>query len=56
MTLRLAAFTVIGALAGYGYHRIIGCRSGACPITANPVMSTVWGALAGFFASGGWAG
>lgn len=54
MTLRLAAFSVIGALAGYAYHRIVGCRSGACPITANPYVSTAWGALVGFFASGGW--
>lgn len=56
MTLRLAAFVVVGALAGYGWHRLVGCRSGACPITANPYVSTVWGAVVGFMASGGWAG
>jgi hypothetical protein len=56
MTLRLAGFIIVGALAGYGYHRVVGCRSGACPITANPYVSTFWGAMIGFFASGGWTG
>lgn len=37
----------IGAAAGYVYYRFIGCRTGACPITANPWISTLYGALVG---------
>ena len=46
--MRLALFTLLGALAGLGYHKLIGCRSGACPIWANPWISTGYGALLGY--------
>jgi len=36
-----------GALAGYGYYYFIGCNSGACPITSNPYISTLYGAVIG---------
>jgi len=42
-----------GGLAGFAYHKLVGCRSGACPITANPYISTLYGALIGLFAGGG---
>lgn len=45
--LRLALFVLGGALAGFFYHRFIGCRSGACAITANPYLSTLYGAFMG---------
>ena len=38
---------ILGAAAGYAYHRVVGCSTGACPITANPYISTVYGALIG---------
>lgn len=38
---------VIGAAAGYAYHRLVGCRTGACPITAKWWASTAYGALLG---------
>lgn len=53
MTIKLLAFVAIGALAGFAYHKLIGCRTGACPITANPYISTVYGAVMGFLLSGG---
>lgn len=53
MTLKLLAFVAVGALIGFGYHKLIGCRTGACPITANPYISTVYGAVMGFLLSGG---
>ncbi len=37
--------TLIGAGLGFAYYKFIGCRSGACPITSNPYISTVWGAV-----------
>ncbi|MFC1489990.1 DUF6132 family protein [Candidatus Latescibacterota bacterium] len=39
---------VIGAVLGYGYYRLIGCSSGTCPITSNPWISTLYGAIMGF--------
>jgi hypothetical protein len=36
-----------GSIAGYAYYYFIGCNSGACPITGNPVISTLYGALIG---------
>jgi len=38
---------LIGAMAGYLYWRQIGCLSGTCPITSNPVKSSLYGALIG---------
>ena len=37
----------IGALGGYLYYHFIGCTSGSCPITSQPVNSTLYGALMG---------
>lgn len=53
MTLRSILFVLVGALLGYEYHRLVGCRTGTCPITANPYISTVYGAAMGRFISGG---
>ncbi len=47
MSMRWMFFAVAGAVVGYGYHRLVGCRTGACPITANPYISTVYGAVVG---------
>jgi len=55
MTFRLVAFVVLGALGGFAYYKFIGCRSGACPITSNPYISTAYGAVIGYFLSGGWS-
>ncbi len=38
----------LGALAGFAYFKFIGCRTGVCPITSNPWISTGYGALLGF--------
>ena len=38
---------MLGALAGFGYYYFIGCRTGACPITSNPFISTFYGLLMG---------
>lgn len=37
-----------GGAAGFAIYKFIGCRTGACPITANPYISVVYGALMGF--------
>jgi len=48
MQARLVLSILIGVLAGFGFYRFVGCRSGACPIRASPVASTRYGALLGF--------
>lgn len=36
-----------GAIGGYLYYHFIGCASGSCAITSQPVNSTLYGALMG---------
>lgn len=38
----------VGAIGGYLYYHFIGCQSGTCPITSNPYISVVYGALMGY--------
>ncbi len=38
---------VFGGAAGYAFYRFVGCKSGTCPITGNPWISTLYGALLG---------
>jgi len=46
-TLQLALGIVLGAIAGYAYYYFIGCNSGTCPITSNPVTMILYGMLFG---------
>ncbi|MFC2076809.1 DUF6132 family protein [candidate division KSB1 bacterium] len=39
---------LVGAGAGVGFYFLVGCRTGACPLTSNPVSSALYGALMGF--------
>jgi hypothetical protein len=56
MTRKKMFAIIIGVLAGgvvgFLYYRFIGCRSGACIITSNPYISTVyWAVLGGIVAN-----
>jgi hypothetical protein len=53
MTTRTILSVLVGAVAGLAYQRFVGCRTGACPITSNPCVSTLYGAVMGFLLSGG---
>ncbi len=45
---------IIGAVVGYVvFYRIIGCASGACPITRNPYISSFYGAVLGGLVTSG---
>lgn len=48
---------VIGMLAGAGFgylmYRVVGCSTGACPLTANPWRAMlIWGAIGALMFSG----
>lgn len=47
MILRIIIGIVLGAGVGFGRHKLIGCSSGVCPLTGNPVISTIYGAVLG---------
>jgi len=51
MIWRILLFVLGGAALGFGYQRLIGCRSGTCVITSNPYVSTLYGALMGYLVS-----
>jgi Family of unknown function (DUF6132) len=38
---------IAGAIGGYLYYSYIGCASGSCPITSQPINSTLYGAMMG---------
>jgi len=38
---------VVGAALGLAWYKLVGCATGACPITSNPVISTLYGAAVG---------
>jgi len=38
---------VIGGLLGFAYHKLVGCRTGTCPLTATPLRSILYGAVIG---------
>lgn len=52
MTIRSLAFVLGGALLGFAYQRVIGCRTGTCPLTSNAYIATIYGAVVGLLASG----
>lgn len=47
MILRLILGIVLGGAAGFAWYKLVGCATGACPITSNPVLSTLYGAAVG---------
>lgn len=38
----------IGGVLGFVYYLKVGCSSGTCPITSNPFITILWGALTGY--------
>lgn len=52
MMLRMIVGALVGGVLGYGVYRFIGCSTGACPITSNPWVSTIFGVVIGALFSG----
>jgi hypothetical protein len=38
---------VVGARGGFLYWKFVGCASGTCAITSNPINSSLYGAMMG---------
>jgi len=47
MILRVLSGVVLGGGLGFGFYKLIGCASGACPLTSNPWISTIYGGVIG---------
>jgi hypothetical protein len=39
---------LLGGLGGFLYYRFIGCKTGGCPLTGNPWIITLYGAMIGY--------
>ncbi len=47
MMLRLMLGAIIGGGLGFAYYKFVGCSTGACPLTSNPIISTIYGSVVG---------
>lgn len=45
--IRVGLGLVVGGALGYGWHRLVGCSTGACPLTATPLRGISYGAFMG---------
>ena len=51
--LRMIIGGVIGAGVGLFLHKVVGCRTGACPLYGNPYTAVIfWGILGVMVAAG----
>lgn len=51
MIIRFILGAVIGGSLGFLYYKKVGCPTGTCPITKNPYISTIYGAVMGVMLS-----
>ena len=47
MILRIIIGIILGGGLGFGWYKLVGCSTGTCPLTSNPVISTIFGAVFG---------
>ena len=52
MILRILIGAVVGAVLGFGWYKLVGCSTGTCPLTSNPVVSTLYGMVVGALIAG----
>jgi len=41
---------IVGAIGGILYYYNVSCKSGACGLTGNPYLMTLWGTAVGYLA------
>ena len=44
---RLILGLVVGAVLGFAYQKLVGCRTGTCPLTATPLRTMLYGGVMG---------
>jgi hypothetical protein len=44
---KLVLGVLVGGGLGFAYFYFVGCRTGSCPITSSPIISTAYGSLIG---------
>ena len=47
LDIKTIASVSAGAVLGFGYYYYVGCRIGSCPISGNPYISSLYGAMIG---------
>ena len=52
MILRIFIGAVAGAVLGFGWYKLVGCSTGTCPLTSNPVVCTLYGMTVGALIAG----
>ena len=52
MILRILIGVVVGGSLGFGWYKLVGCSTGACPLTSNPFISTLYGMVVGALIAG----
>jgi hypothetical protein len=47
MILRIIIGVVVGGGIGFGWYKLVGCSTGACPLTSHPVFTMIYGTVLG---------
>lgn len=42
---------LLGGGLGFAYYKLIGCRTGACPLTSTPLRAILYGSFLGLLFS-----
>jgi len=47
MIFRIVIGIIVGGSLGFGWYKLVGCSTGACPLTSHPVITMIYGAVLG---------
>jgi hypothetical protein len=47
MIMKLLIGALLGGGLGFACYKFVGCSTGSCPLTSNPFISTIYGAVLG---------
>ncbi len=47
MIVHIVIGMVVGGGLGFGYYKLVGCSTGTCSLTSNPILSTIYGGIVG---------
>ena len=52
MILRIIVGALAGGGLGFAYYKFVGCSTGTCPLTSNPIISSLYGMAVGALVAG----